>query len=105
MLEVKPGVSLVLLRPQILIALRVLEALFDDEGVACVITSGDDGTHKQGSKHYGGDALDIRTRTITQHKAQLIVQHARRALGSSFTVLLEHDHIHVQYTRPQAQHT
>jgi hypothetical protein len=98
MIEIKPGVQLWALRPQMLIALHVLECLFEKQGKPCVITAGNDGKHKDFSFHYSGNALDIRTNNLASAAvATGIAVEAQAALGADFYVLYEGDHIHVQY--------
>jgi hypothetical protein len=99
-LELKPGVTLLGLVPQMVIAALVVERLYDLAGADCVITAGNDGSHSETSEHYAGRALDFRTRTLTQDAVQQIVSHAQQSLGPDFGVLLEADHMHVHY-RPQ----
>lgn len=59
-----------------------------------VITSGSDGIHKPDSKHYKGEAIDIRTSNLPDVVAfqKLLVA----ALGPKFSVLNEGDHLHLQ---------
>ena len=100
MLEIKEGVTLLGLCPQLLVALIVLERLYAESGHACVITAGNDGNHSSTSEHYAGRAVDIRTRVLTSEESQRIASRAQAALGRDFAVLLETDHIHVHY-RPK----
>lgn len=100
MLEIKQGVTLLGLVPQMLVALIALERLYAEAGHACVITAGNDGSHSSTSEHYAGRALDIRTRTLDAAQRSRIVARAQAALGQDFAVLLEADHIHVHY-RPR----
>ena len=59
-----------------------------------VITSGTDGVHKPNSRHYKGEAVDIRTANLPDPGAfQKLLSDA---LGQQFTVLDEGDHLHVQ---------
>ena len=57
-----------------------------------VITSGTDGVHKPTSRHYKGEAVDIRTSNLPKTFQKLL----SAALGPRFTVLDEGDHLHVQ---------
>lgn len=60
-----------------------------------VITSANDGTHKDGSLHYEGQALDLRSRNLTdQVKARDMLQDE---LGDDYDVILELTHIHVEF--------
>lgn len=59
-----------------------------------VITAGSDGQHQPNSRHYKGEAIDIRIwnlPNVEEFRALFA-----KALGPKFTVLLEGDHIHCQ---------
>ena len=63
----------------------------------CVITSVTDGKHGKGSRHYIGCAMDIRTRNMTSPQ-QLACKLALKVdLGNDFDVVLESNHIHLEY--------
>ena len=59
------------------------------------VTSARDGKHMKGSKHYTGEAIDIRTRDMVDEigTAQVI----KRYLGKDYDVIFEKDHIHIEY--------
>lgn len=102
MLEFKAGVSIKRLVPQMLLALRVMEDLFNQYGLPTVITSGNDGQHMDGSKHYEGAALDFRS-----HHAPNLAKGIAQAAKSKLQILgfdvifespnLPNEHIHVEY--------
>lgn len=74
------------------------EAVFQQAGADLVITSGSDGKHKPTSLHYKGLALDFRTRDLRPPSAVINVAHRlRAALGADFDVVVEGDHIHLEY--------
>jgi len=66
------------------------------------ITSGNDSTHKVGSKHYHDQALDVRSWTFPTATHEGIRWVLERALNATpvppvpFRVLLESDHFHCQ---------
>ncbi len=62
-----------------------------------VVTSLMDGDHMPTSLHYAGMALDLRTRGIGPGQQAEIVAALKAALGASYDVVLEGDHIHVEY--------
>lgn len=62
-----------------------------------VITSGLDGVHMPGSRHYEGLALDFRTRHLNWHQKSAVRRSIARNLGSDYDVLLERTHLHVEY--------
>jgi hypothetical protein len=64
-------------------------------GEAYVITSVNDGRHMSKSKHYEGHAFDVRIWWLTD---QLGCTGAiAEKLGPDFDVVLEKDHIHIEY--------
>jgi hypothetical protein len=72
------------------------EPSFNSRGVDLVITAGTDGKHMVGSLHYKGMALDIRTRNIVGNEVEVLAE-LKTALGPAFDVVLEGDHIHLEY--------
>ena len=65
-----------------------------------LITSGNDGTHMKGSKHYLDWALDFRTKTLTQKRA--LADTVKTRLGKEYDVILEsigkaQEHLHVEW--------
>lgn len=114
MLKIKPGVSLKNLTPQMTLAARIIEGVYTQYDTECWITSGNDGIHMEGSKHYRGEALDFRTKNIgkswytpedTRERKLALVEDIKLALGGQmreFDVLLEglgtdNEHLHVEY--------
>ena len=73
------------------------ETIYGEHGAEFVITCHKKGIHSPGSKHYCGKALDLRTRDFKKKDLEKVVKEIRTLLGISFTVILEKDHIHVQY--------
>jgi hypothetical protein len=63
------------------------------------ITSGSDGAHKPGSKHYIGEAIDVRTRDWSDETRAVMRDYVAAALGPKFRVIDEVDHLHVQVIR------
>ena len=61
------------------------------------ITSAGDGRHSVNSAHYTGKALDFRTRDLKKEEVPIWADRMRMALGNQYFVLVESDHIHVQY--------
>lgn len=61
------------------------------------ITSGGDGKHMVGSRHYTGEAIDIRSRDMSEVQKKRVVAMLVAVLGSDFDVVLEKDHIHIEF--------
>jgi len=68
-------------------------------GRDATITSVRDGEHKEGSKHYSGEAIDLRTRDLSKEKANKIARDIQTQLGRDYDVVSEHNHIHVEYDK------
>jgi len=66
-------------------------------GVACWVTAGRDGQHMKESKHYTNEALDLRIRDFKLEDLQSVVQSLQKRLGQDFDVVLEHDHLHIEF--------
>jgi len=94
--KLKDGVSLVGVQWQMFKAAIIAEAVYREYGTELVITSANDGKHKDGSLHYQGKALDLRTWTLNGRE---VMVHAKlqRELAPDYDVILERDHIHVEY--------
>ena len=103
MLKLKPGVRLLGLASQLVIAAVIVDGVYGSQGVTeCWITTGIDGVHKVASDHYRGDALDFRIHNIPQEKRVTILLLLRASLGEDFDVLHEYvgteqEHFHVQW--------
>lgn len=85
------------IRSEIVWALGVTDEIFARYGVEAVITSGIDGKHSRGSIHYSGGAVDLRSRDFADGDAEKAVAELKDALGPDFDVILEHNHIHLEY--------
>lgn len=95
-LSLKPGVQFWGIHSRIVAALPVLEQIYSKFGQDLVITSARDGVHKPHSKHYSGEALDLRTFNLTPLERPEAHFDIHTALGSDFDVVLETDHIHIE---------
>ncbi len=97
MLSLKPGVRFEDISDRIVGALPSIVWIYRVYGQECVITSARDGRHMPGSKHYTGEALDFRTHYFKEAEKHNVRSHLQEALGSDFDVVLEEDHIHVEF--------
>ena len=103
----KPGVRFARITPELLTILRALERCalhpaVPAEGI--YVTSGSDGTHAPNSKHYSGQAVDVRSKTFTRAGKREWMAVLAQELGPRYTVLLEYEgqpreHFHVQVAK------
>lgn len=77
---------------------NIASAIYASLGVPFVVTSGTEGRHSANSLHYGGNAMDLRRRDLdSAGKTSQAVSALKSQLGSNYDVVLESDHIHVEY--------
>lgn len=96
-IQSKENVFLCVLQPEIRMAIKVFYNLYLDIGLPLVVTSTNEGAHSTGSLHYSGNACDIRTRDIDIETLQELVKEAKFQLGEDYDVVLEPNHIHLEY--------
>ena len=63
-----------------------------------IITSTTDGRHMHGSLHFKGLAVDLRTRDLSLYEKIHYHSMLKSALCKLCDVVLESDHIHVEYS-------
>lgn len=97
LLSIKPGVRVRGISNEILLAVMVAQSVFENFKEDMTITSITDGDHKAGSLHHTGEAFDLRSRDIEAPIVQEIAAQMRRHLGGSYDVIIEPDHIHIEY--------
>lgn len=84
------------LKPEALLGMFIAKSVYESyKEPVMVITSITDGKHKEGSLHYKGLAFDLRLPRNIQ--PTIMANELRVALGSGFDVVLEADHIHVEF--------
>jgi hypothetical protein len=97
MLILKSGVRLEGLAPEMSVALIAAERVYAEKGLDCVITS----AVRPGEKnllHAKGRAVDIRISNIATRAATIeLHKRLRAALTTQFDVVLERDHIHIEF--------
>ena len=103
MISFKQGVRIFGLTPEILWALDQCNDVFDGHGENTTVTSGRGDVHSRQSLHYTGCAIDIRTRHIDKSKLPSIVEHLNSTLGKNYDVILEGNHLHIEY-QPRNMH-
>lgn len=85
-------------RPEIVLAMFIAERLYDSIGQTLIITSVSDGKHMRASIHYTGGAFDC---GLPGRDGPGMRQRIANALGQDFDVVLEDDHIHIEW-QPKA---
>lgn len=96
-LRFKDGVSLCGIREQTICAISLARHIYSDYGYDTIVTSLNDGAHMARSLHYSGFAVDFRTRHLGNEHRQEIAAEIAIALGDDYDVVLEKDHLHVEY--------
>ena len=96
-MRLKPGVRVLGTKPETLVAMQAAAAVLRHHDIEYVVTSIIDGVHARGSKHYSGNAFDFRTRHMAHGQPEQVRKELSDALAGDYDVVLERDHIHVEY--------
>ena len=96
-MRLKDGVNPVGIKPEVNLIIQVADSVYREKGYELVITSLNDSTHSDTSRHYQGMAVDFRTRHLRNNDPQIITQLIKERLGKQFLVLFERNHIHISY--------
>lgn len=100
MIKIKAGVT-----PSNLIIMAAVANVAELEGRTVVVTSGTDGRHMSGSRHYVNAALDIRSKDFESPEAKrAFLAAVLKRLGQNYQGLLEHEglaneHFHIERER------
>lgn len=99
MIVYKEGVRIRGIRPELWLAIKAAEDSFDFLGQQLVVTSIVDGVHSSTSLHYVGHAFDCRTKHLSPERRLVILDDLKQRLAplGDFDVVLETDHLHVEY--------
>lgn len=103
MITIKEGAKIKGIQPEILVGLAIIDKVFTKYGIDLIITEGTGGVHMQGSLHYVGQALDIRSNRIsdvTMKKA--ILNECQILLGDEYDMIIEdleqpNEHYHAEF--------
>lgn len=96
MVRIKHDVDLRRIQAPMAVALVVAASVYSELGnVDTLVTSGAEGQHMAGSLHYVGLALDLRLPSPAT--VARVVALLKDALGPQYDVVLEKDHIHVEF--------
>jgi hypothetical protein len=94
MIKLKAGVVITGIKPEISLAIAIAKSVYDScDEPSMTITSVIDGKHRKDSLHYKGLAIDLRLPISPMS----VMDKLRVALGNSYDVILEKDHIHIEY--------
>lgn len=104
-MKIKRGCNLKYMHPEIAYAMGVARSLYIKYGYELVVTSGNDSIHSKNSLHYQNKAIDLRTKNISvKGKEDLIITDLKFILEKEgFDVILETDHIHIEYDPKQGE--
>ena len=95
MIRLKDGARVAGMGTPLLLALLIADEVYAVQDEVCVVTSIADSKHSPGSLHYIGHAADLRMPGLNTKAAVLTELKSR--LGSDYDVVLEADHIHIEY--------
>lgn len=101
-MRIKSGVKVAGMQPELMLGLQILAPVVQRFLPEMVVTSICDGDHMEGSLHYKGLAADIRTYIAAQGDIREGTLKQLRdacavALGPDWDVILEKDHLHVEF--------
>lgn len=96
-MQLKSGVELRGVTPELVVGMMVAAATYRDMGYTLTITSVLDSEHKPTSLHYVGRGFDARTKDINPVVWPKLTERLKLALGPQFDVVLEKDHIHIEF--------
>ncbi len=96
-MRLKKGITLQGVRPELILGLCVISNIFKIFGNDMIITSLLDGQHSKNSLHYTGCAADLRTSHLGKETIEGIIDEMKDDLTNDFDVVLESDHIHIEY--------
>ena len=87
---------------QMVVGLFIIDSVYKEFGVECIVTSIHDKGHGKNSLHFSGNAVDFRTHNVPRSQLDGLVQRVRKNIGCDFDVILEflneaNEHLHVEY--------
>ena len=98
MITFKQGVDCTKISDKTFVAILTAHRIMERMGVSVlVVTSLRDGEHMAGSKHYDGDAFDLRIWALNKLQAADYTAQLSVDLGDDYDVILHETHIHVEY--------
>lgn len=94
-MQIKKGVRLQGLKPEMVVAIMVANGVFREKAEVMRLTSVTDGAHMAGSLHHVGLAVDIGLPRF--NAVEPIMASLKELLGAEFDIVLEPSHIHMEY--------
>ncbi len=96
-IQIKKGVRIRAMQPPVVLAIQIAAGVYQEFNQdTLVVTSLCEGHHKRGSAHYSGRAFDLRIWGLDDNLDR-VVKKLANDLGDEFDVILESDHVHVEY--------
>ena len=88
--------------PELVLAVIVAQSIYNDLGIDCVITSITDSKHMEFSRHYTGDAIDIRCKSIPIRLRGDVYTLIKTSLTIDYNVVWEargkaQEHFHISW--------
>lgn len=99
-MKLKKGVNVQGIKPETLFAIFIAKDVVENfwKDYEMTITSVTDSFHNVGSKHYIGQAFDIRTRDMPEvNDIPALCKYLREYLGNGYDVIFEKNHIHIEF--------
>lgn len=96
-MKLKDGVTVMGIRPELVLALFIADRIWAGLGQELVVTSVTDGKHSRTSLHYAGQAADLRVNYFDAPTRQKAADRLKDALGLDYDVIIEPDHIHLEF--------
>lgn len=102
MLALKDGATIEGIKPEILLGVMILESIFTKYTYDLILTEATGGEHMQGSFHYQGLAVDIRSKHLPPDIKMSILSAGKKRLTNLFDFILEgvgtaNEHFHLEY--------
>ena len=94
-MRIKEGVKLDGISTDITKIFHIVEFHLNRHAQEMWITSALDGEHMPGSKHYSGEAIDVRIWDLVNKED--CVTKIQESIGDDYDVVLEASHIHIEY--------
>lgn len=91
---IKAGVDISRLKREIRKALPVVDSVYASFDEEMVVTSTYEGNHGAGSLHYADEAFDTRKSLAFYQRIKMEI---KKRLGNDYDVVIEQDHIHIEY--------